>query len=338
MFAFHSVSRPRIPVFLCAIPLFLAAACAIKPLPADLETVPLNAAEEMSTQTPEPTGEPTPNAVAVLQTQGGNLRSGPGMNYPVITVMARGESYPIVGRNEGSTWWQLCCVSDPADETGATPMTVWVAASIVDVEGDVASITGQVDKLDLGEPLFDEDFTARWNVKYRCDSERCEVAECAGEMDARVRNTLQNVWLEVERSVTWPEQCGDDTVARFQVNRYTGQDRYIGEGAAFFDRDRVGANPGEPVKFIPLADGQVVQAWCTGPRSLERQETENWTIVYDGEACYDVQTGMMLALVYSKSWLFSGVVDEQTYERAPGPVEYYDFELDSTNALLKGAD
>ena len=100
-------------------------------------------------------------------------------------------------------------------------MTVWVAASIVDVEGDVAPITGQVDKLDLGEPLFDEDFVARWNVKYRCDSERCTVTECAGEMDARVRNTLQNVWLEVERTVTWPEKCGDGatTAARFQVNR-----------------------------------------------------------------------------------------------------------------------
>lgn len=36
-----------------------------------------------------------------------NVRSGPGTSYSVITRINRGETYPIVGRNSNSSWWQI---------------------------------------------------------------------------------------------------------------------------------------------------------------------------------------------------------------------------------------
>ncbi|MBV7330339.1 SH3 domain-containing protein [Chloroflexi bacterium TSY] len=283
--------------------------------------------------TPEPT--PTPAAYAVLRTRGGNLRSGPGMNFPVVLVIKQGDIYPIVGRSENRSWWQLCCVPNPDDTTGETQIPVWVAASIVDVEGDAAQITGQMEQVDRPEPLFADDFTAQWTISYRCDSQRCEVAECGGEVLVQVRSILQNTWLELDHSVTWPDECGDDTVALYQINRYTGQDRYVGEDAAFFDRYWMGANFVKADKTISLPDGLAVQAWCTEPQSLELEANENWIVVHDGEACYDVDTGMMIQLSYSKRWLFTGVVEGQNFERAFfGDTEYYNFDLHFTNAPL----
>ena len=323
--------RPResqFSIVLCGLVLFILSGCTAHGLPADQTPVQLDVVSK-----PAPTL--TPAVYAILRVPNGNLRSGPGTSFPVVTVIAKGDTYSIIGRDEEGTWWQVCCVPDPADETGETPMAAWVATSIVDTEGEITKIAGQVAQLDLGEPLFADDFSARWKVAYRCDSDRCEVAQCTGEANAQVSNVLHNIWLEIDRQVTWPDKCGDHTLGRFQVHRYTGQDRYIGENAAFFERNWVGANPGKTTKTIPLADGQVVHAWCTGPQSNERQEKENWTIIYDGEACYDIQTGLMLTLSYARRWLFTGDANGRRYERAFfGDTEHYDFELVYTNAQL----
>jgi hypothetical protein len=68
---------------------------------------------------PTPT-PPTPMATA--SQSGVNLRSGPGVNYNRIGRLALGESLPIVGRNNDSSWWLV-----------ATPGggVAWVSAMVV---------------------------------------------------------------------------------------------------------------------------------------------------------------------------------------------------------------
>ncbi len=316
----------------CGIILVIVSGCVPQYLA--ITSSPLNSA---GTAKPIPisTPVPIPVAYAVLRTNGGNLRAGPGTNFPVVTVIKRGDTYPLIGRNEDGSWWQLCCVSDPKDASGEESLTVWIADTIVKIEGNVGQITGEVEQHHLMEPLFANDFTARWNVAYRCDSERCEVAECTGEVNAQVRSLRNNIWLEIDRNVSWLNNCGDDTLAQFQIQRYNGQDRQLGDDAAFFDRYWMGANPGEATKTISLADGQVLRAWCTDPQSIEREEDDQWTVLYDGEACYDLRSGMLLTLSYAKRWLLTGKIEGDTYERAYfGDSEYYDFELEFTNARL----
>ncbi len=51
-----------------------------------------------------------------------NIRSGPGLNYPVIGALNANTAAPIVGRNADASWWQI---SLTGDETG------WVSNSVV---------------------------------------------------------------------------------------------------------------------------------------------------------------------------------------------------------------
>jgi uncharacterized protein YraI len=70
----------------------------------------------------EPTGEFTQNA---------NCRAGPGTAYRVVTSLLQGQTVPIDGRNEGSTWWWI------ALPNGAH---CWISGVTVDVAGPVADV------------------------------------------------------------------------------------------------------------------------------------------------------------------------------------------------------
>ncbi len=72
---------------------------------------------------PTPTPTPTPPTPMATASQSGiNLRSGPGVDYNRIGRLALGESLPIVGRNNDSSWWLV-----------ATPGggVAWVSAMVV---------------------------------------------------------------------------------------------------------------------------------------------------------------------------------------------------------------
>jgi heat shock protein HslJ/uncharacterized protein YraI len=73
---------------------------------------------------PEPAPEPATPTGRVTGTQGLNVRSGPGVNFPVIGFARSGDEGEIVGRNEDSTWWAVAMPSAP---NGAG----WVAADFV---------------------------------------------------------------------------------------------------------------------------------------------------------------------------------------------------------------
>jgi hypothetical protein len=53
----------------------------------------------------DPSAAPFPKPMAMANQSGVNLHSGPGTNYDQIGVLPVGESWDIVGRNIGSTWW-----------------------------------------------------------------------------------------------------------------------------------------------------------------------------------------------------------------------------------------
>jgi PKD repeat protein len=59
--------------------------------------------------TPTPTPSPTPTPAIPTATTRVNLhvRSGPGTNYPIVGVLAAGQSVRITGVNPARTWWQI---------------------------------------------------------------------------------------------------------------------------------------------------------------------------------------------------------------------------------------
>jgi len=86
---------------------------------------------------PGPTLTPTPATIsAVVAVAAGNVRSGPGMAYPVIGQVRQGDSLAVVHRDEAGSWLQIVWEREPA----------WLSLSLVSLSADVS-------KLSVGEAL-----------------------------------------------------------------------------------------------------------------------------------------------------------------------------------------
>jgi hypothetical protein len=61
-----------------------------------------------------PTATAVPAAAADLTiiAETARLRGGPDTAYPVVGAAKTGDLFKISGRNEASTWWQVCCLPD----------------------------------------------------------------------------------------------------------------------------------------------------------------------------------------------------------------------------------
>ncbi|MBK9055878.1 MAG: hypothetical protein IPL78_34755 [Chloroflexi bacterium] len=60
-----------------------------------------------------------------------NVRSGPGVIYPVLAVVEQGVEYEIVASYQDGLWWQICCINN---------RNGWVIGESVTVYGDTSTI------------------------------------------------------------------------------------------------------------------------------------------------------------------------------------------------------
>jgi len=81
---------------------------------------------------PTPTIPPPPTATPFIVVESGlvSLRSGPGVEYPLVAQLGPRIPIAIIGQNPEGTWYQLCCVNGN---------TVWVTAAHVVVNNDPSS-------------------------------------------------------------------------------------------------------------------------------------------------------------------------------------------------------
>lgn len=70
-------------------------------------------------------------AIAVVNDDEVNVRSGPGTNESILAMVGRGTQYDLVGKNPEEDWWQVCCVD------GATG---WIFYAYVDTSGPVDGV------------------------------------------------------------------------------------------------------------------------------------------------------------------------------------------------------
>lgn len=274
-----------------------------------------------ATSTPAiPTATPTPppaGAVAVTSAQA-NLRGGPGMDFPVVGEATAGQSFDVTGSNAGQTWWQVCCVDGRPG---------WVSSSIVAFSGDAAAVP-------VVGPLLPDDLEAAWDLRWECHAEGCPQDECFGESQATTLQARTERWLEVQREATWAEECGEREEWITQVDRYTGREQTVADPPLF--EIWAGASPGPANRAVDLLD-RTLALWCTDTRTREVDQGSGWTVVYEGDACYDTRSGVLVTLQYVKRWLFSGEFEGQQYDRAYfGDYEVYQQILTSTNAPLTG--
>ncbi len=92
-----------------------------------------------ATETPLPTFTATPTATAtptpfiVVDAGLVSLRTGPGVEYPLVAQLAANVPVSIVGQNPEGGWYQICCINNG--------ISVWVAATNVKVGNDPRTAT-----------------------------------------------------------------------------------------------------------------------------------------------------------------------------------------------------
>jgi len=261
-----------------------------------------------------------------------NIRGEPSLNSPVTAKGEPGAVYQVISKSADDTWWQICCIPGPNDAEGAATEYAWISDSVVEVADYEDSVV--LDTATL-YPLFTENMDSRWSVDWICGSDRCEVNQCEANVYARVYDYPNQSWLPVEHRVIWDETCFSEDSWVFEIDQYNGSERTGQYNQNFLYSYWIGKDPGTPNGVYSLDDGRNMAVWCSGPYTVEIDEGDGWTTVYEGETCHEVKTGMLVLLDYTKRWLFTGEFDGEAYERAYfGDSEQLTQYLTYTNADL----
>lgn len=253
-----------------------------------------------------PTAEPDTTVVVNTNGARANVRSGPGLNFPIIAKAQPNEAFQVRSRSADNEWWEICCIQ--TETVTNTTNTGWLANSVVRAagEGDVP----------VADQLLANDVTAEWQVDWQCGSDRCEVKECSATVQAKVNRAPTQQLLPIEHQVTWDDTCFATDAWVFDVNQFTGKERTGEYESNFLYGYWLGRNPGEANGVYELDSDRAVAITCSGPHTVEIEEGGGWTTVYEGNTCHDVRTGMLVLLSYNKRWLFTGEFEGQSYERA----------------------
>lgn len=281
--------------------------------------LPASGTVQSSAATATPTPTPATFGAAIVTSQQANVRGGPGMSFPVVATARQGTNLQVTGSNEGQSWWQVCCIDNKAG---------WVSQSVVRFQGDqqLVPVVG---------PLMPDDLNAAWELRWECHGSGCNQEECLGQSEANTLRVVDERWLEVAREASWPEGCGEPEDWLTQVDRYSGKERQSSASATLFNIWE-GANPGPAERSVDLL-GTQLSVWCTDTRTKEVEQQDGWTVLYEGQACYDTEAGVLALMQYVKRWLFSGTVNGQTFDREYfGDYEVYQQVLTDTNAPLSG--
>jgi hypothetical protein len=242
--------------------------------------------EAAAVATEEP--EVAPRVIVATQSARANVRSGPATTFDIVAKANPNEAFDVIGKSEDERWWQVVI---SLDANGNPAQTGWISADVVRLagEGDVAVTSTSI-------PLLDEKLAATWDVDWSCNSERCEIKECAATVTAAVNRPIY-AWT-------------------FEVDRFTGQEKSGDAATNFLYSYWLGAKPGDANGVFPLTENEGVAVYCSGPHNVEIEEGGGWTTVYEGNTCHDVKTGMLVYLTYTKRWLFTGDYEGKSYERA----------------------
>ena len=268
-----------------------------------------------------------PQGTLTINRPRANIRSGPSTAYLIVSRAVEGDTFTTTGRTDGG-WWRVCCVAGPSDDPDEPTQSAWLSAIVADP--DAASTA-----LPLIQPLFPGDLSSSWNVNYECGSRRCAVSECAAVSRTELLDTPDLRWLEINRIVTWEGACGEDSTWPHQIDRFEGTERYPNSTGLFFFNYWVGPRPGEANALFQTDAGEEIEVWCSDEQEAEVIEDSGWTTAYRGVTCYDIRTGMLMAMEYTKRWFFTGEFEGDKYERAYfGDSEVYRVTLDQTNAQL----
>lgn len=99
------------------------------------DSQPVGQNDNPAASTPEATATPTPTtaskASVLIKEELVNTRTGPGLNFDLVEMVEKGQSFEITGKTVDGGWWKICCVKS---------QQVWVVNQFVETSGDVNSV------------------------------------------------------------------------------------------------------------------------------------------------------------------------------------------------------
>jgi len=284
------------------------------------------------TPTPDPAAveEAEDEEVTLVVATGGsraNIRSNASLSGAIVAKANDGEVLAVLGQSDDGEWWQVTGFSDPAADEG------WISDSVVVLGGADDQVIAV-----SSEALFDSDLGAIWDIEWECDSEedRCTIDTCSAVVTAAVNRAGDGQFLPIEYNVTWADSCFDTDSWVFEVDPFTGRERSGEYSENFLYSYWTGSGAEDASGVYPISDDSGVVVACKGPETVEVEEGNGWTTVYEGNVCHDQRTGMLVYMNYIKRWLYTGEFEGETYERAFfGDVERLEQRLAETNIQLQ---
>lgn len=286
---------------------------------AEEEEEPATAVIPTPTPEPESDDDDAEPAFVIVTTQGSraNLRSAPTLTSQIVGKGNPGTTFEVVGRTDDGEWWEVCCLADAENAVGDATDTAWVAASVVstDIDPEAVAISAAAIEDEEDEPLLPEELEAVWDVDWSCGSERCSVQQCTATVTAS-GTAISGDWTSVDHLVEWDDECFPPDQWVFEISRLDGTERTGDFADNFLYGYWLGREPGEYNGVYSMDDDLFVAVSCSDTQSVEINEGDGWTSVYEGQSCHDVATGVLVLLNYTKRWLYTGEYDGNTYDRA----------------------
>lgn len=139
------------------------------------------------TNTPEPTFTATPTPFAIVESGFVTLRTGPGVDYPLVAQLGPQIPIAIIGQSFDGSWYQLCCVNGG---------TVWVASTHVRTMND-ASGAPQAASNPPPEPTPTPTYTPTPTVTPTATATLYPFDRSIGPLFFSTQNEFLTIWVEL---------------------------------------------------------------------------------------------------------------------------------------------
>ena len=247
-------------------------------------------------------------ALVIVKNARANIRSGPGLGYSVVAKAKPGDVFGVSAksgiRSGGKSAASMVLMR--ATENPAGWPILWSKFRV------------PRNRWQLRPDVVPDKLTAQWAVNWQCIStnQNCKVPECSATIDAKSDSPAQQPWQKISYGVTWDKSCASAMETpdwALEVNKYSGQERTQAYHGDFVYDYWAGAQPGAATHVYTMDDGRKVVVHCSGLQTKEFPEQQGWLTVYEGQSCHDIATGLLVTLSYTKQWLYSGKLGDQTY-------------------------
>ena len=205
-------------------------------------------------------GSTTGAGRVVVNTPLVNGREGPGVDYPIVEIVERGQEFDVIGASESGEWWNVCCINDKP---------FWIVDEYVDTigGGNVAVVPPPAQAPPTAAPLAVEPAATATQAPAALPT-----ATSAPEVAAPAAPTADSFSFDLKLQEQFPET----NVVRIFLYVFSKEGQAL-EGYGLRVTKDGTALPADGLSFGP-------QAGFTWPVAEARQRFQNLKVEFPGQS------------------------------------------------------